>query len=145
MSKLPPPPNRRPHRKMHEPGHTLIVTTDAYRHDLRQVGHLGQSGAFYSLDENPMLHEAGGWAPLYFIPHSDRLDDLGLQPTQGDGRFRHRRIAGWAALFTLPLTLVVLSALAGQLAALGLSLGFAAFVAGTTWLSLRLLDADRHT
>ncbi|PJT50800.1 hypothetical protein CWI85_10350 [Streptomyces albidoflavus] len=55
-----------------------------------------------------------------------------------------RRIAGWSALFAAPLTFVVLSVLAGQLAAAGLGFALAAVVASTTWLGLRLLDTDRR-
>ncbi|MFE9317866.1 hypothetical protein ACFYNV_22605 [Streptomyces albidoflavus] len=55
-----------------------------------------------------------------------------------------RRIAGWAALTAAPLTLVALAALTGQLAAAGLGVALAAFVLGTTWLGLRLLDTDHH-
>ncbi|MEU2755953.1 hypothetical protein ACH4GG_27375 [Streptomyces albidoflavus] len=55
-----------------------------------------------------------------------------------------RRIAGWAALSLAPLTLVVLAALTGQLAAAGLGVTLAAFVLGTTRLGLRILDTDRR-
>ncbi len=55
-----------------------------------------------------------------------------------------RRIAGWAALSLAPLTLVVLAALTGQLAAAGLGDTLAAFVLGTTRLGLRILDTDRR-
>ncbi|MFE0220686.1 hypothetical protein ACGF0C_07730 [Streptomyces albidoflavus] len=55
-----------------------------------------------------------------------------------------RRIAGWAALSLAPLTLVALAALTGQLAAAGLGVVLAAFVLGTTWLGLRLLDTDQR-
>ncbi|MFI0162290.1 hypothetical protein ACH4OH_28155 [Streptomyces albidoflavus] len=54
-----------------------------------------------------------------------------------------RRIAGWAALSLAPLTLIALAALTGQLAAAGLGVTLAAFVLGTTWLGLRLLDTDQ--
>ena len=76
MSSLPAPENVRPYRAMSASGPEITVTTDLYRQTLRQVGWLGQTGAFYSLDEKPSEHEGGGWAPLYFIAHSDRLDDL---------------------------------------------------------------------
>jgi len=31
----------------------------------RQVGWLGQTGAFYKLDEDPSLTERGGFSPMY--------------------------------------------------------------------------------
>ncbi|MFE7395692.1 hypothetical protein [Streptomyces sp. NPDC057557] len=72
------PADRRPYRPMSATGPELVVTTDTHRLDLRQVGWLGQTGAFYALDEKPLGdgHERGGVAPLYFPAHSDRLDDL---------------------------------------------------------------------
>jgi hypothetical protein len=72
------PPNQRPYRPMYAPGPELTVTTDIYRLNLRQVGWLGQTGAFYALDEEPLGdgYEGGGVAPLYFPAHADRLDDL---------------------------------------------------------------------
>lgn len=38
---------------------------------LRQVGWIGASGDFYTLDEDPSLTERGGFAPLLFVAHSD--------------------------------------------------------------------------
>lgn len=70
------PPSRRPYRWMSETGPVLTVQTDTSRLYLRQVGWIGQSGAFYSLDETHTKYERGGVAPLYFPAHSDRLADL---------------------------------------------------------------------
>ncbi|MEW2070053.1 hypothetical protein [Streptomyces sp. NPDC007346] len=72
------PPNTRPHRPMHANGPETTVTTDTARLVLRQVGWLGQTGTFYSLDEDPLGdgYEGGGVAPLYFPAHANRLDDL---------------------------------------------------------------------
>lgn len=77
---------RRPRRAMSADGHEIVVTTDTLRLVLRQVGWLGQTGAFYDLDEHPLGdgHERGGVAPLYFPAHSDRLDDLMPDPTTAD-------------------------------------------------------------
>jgi hypothetical protein len=76
--KAQPPPDHRPHRAMYATGPELVVTTSTYRLDLRQVGWIGQTGAFYSLDEKPLEdgYERGGVAPLYFPAHADRLDYL---------------------------------------------------------------------
>ncbi|MEV3947000.1 hypothetical protein AB0K57_04960 [Streptomyces halstedii] len=82
------PPNTRPHRPMHATGPEITVTTDTDRLVLRQVGWIGQTGAFYSLDENPLGdgHEKGGVAPLYFPAHADRLDDLAPDDTTEGAR-----------------------------------------------------------
>lgn len=75
MSTLPKPPDTRPYRAMSATGPEVTVTGEDYRQTLRQVGWLGQTGAFYSLDEKPSAHEGGGFAPLWFIAHSDRIDE----------------------------------------------------------------------
>ena len=87
----PAPPDRRPYRKMHEPGLNVDVYTPdgphtTYRQTFRQVGWLGQSGAFYALDEDPMGHEPGGWAPLYFVAHSDTVEIPDPEEAAGETR-----------------------------------------------------------
>ncbi|MFI8360751.1 hypothetical protein ACIGD1_11385 [Streptomyces sp. NPDC085612] len=71
-------PDHRPHRALYATGPELVVTTDTHRLDLRQVGWIGQTGAFYGLDEDPLGdgYERGSISPLYFPAHADRLDDL---------------------------------------------------------------------
>lgn len=70
------PPDTRPCRQMYAPGPEMSTTAEGYRQTWRQVGWLGQTGAIYSLDENPLGdgYERGGVAPLYFIAHAERLD-----------------------------------------------------------------------
>jgi hypothetical protein len=48
-----------------------ITTTEGRRLTFRQVGHHGQTGAFYSLDEKPSLTEGGGWGPLWELAWND--------------------------------------------------------------------------
>ncbi|MEU0160169.1 hypothetical protein ABZ154_15345 [Streptomyces sp. NPDC006261] len=78
----------RPNRPMHADGPELIAATATHLHVLRQVGWIGQTGALYSLDENPLEdgHEGGGVAPLYFPAHTDRLDDLAPDDTTEGAR-----------------------------------------------------------
>lgn len=76
MSSAPKPPDTRPYRRESETGPEMVTTTDDYRQTWRQVGWLGQTGAFYSLDEKPHLTEPGSFSPLYFIAFADRRDDL---------------------------------------------------------------------
>ncbi|MER6515133.1 hypothetical protein [Nonomuraea sp. NPDC001636] len=86
------PVERRPRRAMSADGPEIVVTTDTTRLVLRQVGWLGQTGAFYDLDEKPFGdgHERGGVAPLYFPAHSDRLDDL--TPDEDDSETHVHRL-----------------------------------------------------
>ncbi|MFF8100115.1 hypothetical protein ACF07S_10120 [Streptomyces sp. NPDC016640] len=56
-----------------------------------------------------------------------------------------RRIAGWAVLSLIPLTLVALAVLAGQLAELAVATGIAAFLCLTAWVGVRLLDDGRQS
>lgn len=72
----PKPADTRPYRRQSEPGPEKTTRTDTARQTWRQVGWLGQSGAFYSLDERPSETEAGSFSPLWFIARADRLDDL---------------------------------------------------------------------
>lgn len=72
---------RRPNRAMSATGPEIAVVGTPLgndrpvRHTLRQVGWLGQTGAFYGLDEDPRPTEPGSYAPLYFIAHSDYVPD----------------------------------------------------------------------
>jgi DNA-binding XRE family transcriptional regulator len=63
----------RPHRPMSAEGPEQVLWAKDGTRDyvLRQVGWIGQSGAFYSLDEDPALTERGGFSPLLFTAHSD--------------------------------------------------------------------------
>ncbi|MFE1111297.1 hypothetical protein ACFW5U_36185 [Streptomyces rochei] len=56
-----------------------------------------------------------------------------------------RRIAGWAVLSLIPLSLVMLAALAGQLAELAVGAGVAAFLALTAWAGVALLESGRRS
>lgn len=67
-------PDTRPYRAMSATGTEIITTGDGYRRTWRQVGWLGQTGAFYSLDETPQRYERGSFSPLYFIAHADEID-----------------------------------------------------------------------
>lgn len=72
---------QRPNRAMSATGPEIAVVGTPLgndrpvRHTLRQVGWLGQTGALYSLDEDPRPTEPGSYAPLYFIAHSDYVPD----------------------------------------------------------------------
>lgn len=71
------PPNVRPYRAQHEPGTEVSALVGDWRQTLRQVGWQGQTGAFYSLDEDPSPFEPGSFSPLWVVAHSDdaRFDD----------------------------------------------------------------------
>ncbi len=62
-------------RKLHESGPEQTVHDDRFTYVLRQVGWIGQSGDFYTLDEDPSPHEPGSFQPLLFIAHGDRIPD----------------------------------------------------------------------
>ena len=62
----------RPNRKLSETGPEQIVHDDEYNYTLRQVGWIGQTGDFYTLDEDPSPSEPGSFQPLLIIAHSDR-------------------------------------------------------------------------
>ncbi|MFI9344967.1 hypothetical protein ACIG0D_27430 [Streptomyces sp. NPDC052773] len=55
-----------------------------------------------------------------------------------------RRAAGWAVLSLIPLTLVTLAVLAGQLAELAVGVVIAAFCCLALWVGVRLLDEGRR-
>jgi hypothetical protein len=83
------PPDRRPYRRMSATGPEQTFTTSDHSYVFRQLGWLGQSGAFYSLDEKPSEHERGGWAPLYLLAHADRTDEA-THTGQLDTAYRER-------------------------------------------------------
>lgn len=75
---------KRPNRKMSATGNEQSVvrteqTGQRVNLVLRQVGWIGQTGDFYSLDEDPSPTEPGSFAPLWFVAHEDVLEDL--EPT----------------------------------------------------------------
>lgn len=98
----PEPPDRRPYRRMSEPGEEITFETAdptgrRWRKVWRQVGWLGQSGAFYALGESATAHEPGSVAPLYFPAHAD---EIGPDPAlTGAYRERARLVAHLASLF----------------------------------------------
>ncbi|WP_234342312.1 hypothetical protein, partial [Streptomyces leeuwenhoekii] len=55
-----------------------------------------------------------------------------------------RRIAGWVVLSLVPLSLVVLAVLTGQLAEMAVGAGIAAVLGLTTWAGVTLLDGGRR-
>jgi hypothetical protein len=56
-----------------------------------------------------------------------------------------RRVVGWCMLALLPLTLVALAALAGQLAELAVGTAIAAFLVLVTFVGVRLVvSGGRH-
>lgn len=65
--KLPAPANTRPYRRLSESGPEMRTTTPDAEQLWRQVGWLGQTGAFYALDEKPSDHEGGSWGPLWAL------------------------------------------------------------------------------
>lgn len=76
------PTDTRPYRRMHESGpeRTVVQTHpdgSKVREVLRQIGWLGQTGALYSLDENPSATEPGSYSPLWVVAHADSIDDEG--------------------------------------------------------------------
>lgn len=76
------PKNVRPYRSLTIPGDevTAVVTGQderKTRNTYRQVGWIGQTGAFYALGEKPAETEPGSFAPLWFVAFSDRLDEEG--------------------------------------------------------------------
>ncbi|MFF6966301.1 hypothetical protein ACFY9G_23400 [Streptomyces anthocyanicus] len=52
-----------------------------------------------------------------------------------------RRVAGWCVLALIPLTLVLLAGLAGQLAELAVGTAIAVFLVGADIVGTHLLDA----
>lgn len=63
----------RPNRKRSDSGPEMVFDKDGIRHTMRQVGWLGQTGAFYSLDEDPKPTEPGSFGPLWFTAHAEKL------------------------------------------------------------------------
>lgn len=55
-----------------------------------------------------------------------------------------RRITGWAVLSLIPLILVTLAALAGQLAEAAVGLGVAAVICLAAYTGVRLLDGGER-
>lgn len=75
---MPAPPDRRPYRRMSESGteetaYQVDKTGRVTRLVYRQIGWLGQSGAFYAIGggADPMQHEPGSFAPIWAIAHAD--------------------------------------------------------------------------
>lgn len=55
-----------------------------------------------------------------------------------------RRIAGWVVLSLVPLSVVALAVLAGQLAEMAVGAGITAVLGLTTWAGVTLLDGGRR-
>lgn len=66
-SPKPPPVDRRPYRGQHETGTEMRTVTASADQVWRQIGWHGQSGAFYSLGEDPSFHEPGSFSPLWLL------------------------------------------------------------------------------
>jgi len=76
----------RPNRPLSASGHEQTVIDEwcdgrRYRLVLRQVGWIGQTGDFYTLDEDPSPTERGSFQPLLIIAHSDRIEDPPAEPS----------------------------------------------------------------
>lgn len=52
-----------------------------------------------------------------------------------------RRAAGWALLSLTPATLIAVAALAGQLLELAIAAVIVAFIGGTAWAGLHLIES----
>lgn len=66
----------RPNRPLYATGTEMTVADDKVSYVFRQVGWIGQSGDFYSLDEDPSPTEPGSFDPLWFIAHDDRIEEV---------------------------------------------------------------------
>jgi len=78
----------RPNRPMHAEGPEQTVIDEwsdgrRFRLTMRQVGWIGQSGDFYSLDENPGKTEPGSFSPLWFVAHEDQIEPAEQETTNG--------------------------------------------------------------
>lgn len=65
------PPDRRPYRAQHASGEERQTRTAEHRQVWRQVGWHGQTGAFYSLDEDPTRFEPGSFSALWVLVDED--------------------------------------------------------------------------
>lgn len=69
------PPDTRPYQPQHESaGRMLTEMTDHGEHrrqEWQQVGWHGQSGAFYSLAEDPSKWERGSFSPLWLLVENE--------------------------------------------------------------------------
>lgn len=70
-----PPANTRPYREPWAFGDKLTITTDERVMTFKQIGWHGQTGAFYSLDEDPSFHEPGSFSPLWVLVHNEPSPD----------------------------------------------------------------------
>ena len=78
------PPNVRPYHPAHKTGDERITHTTekpGWRRQVwRQIGWHGQSGAFYSLAEDPSRYEPGSFGPLWLLVDDEPVilpDDAG--------------------------------------------------------------------
>jgi hypothetical protein len=75
-------PNVRPHRWAHATGdeyRTVVHHPNGTRRQIwRQVGWHGGSGYFYTLDEDPGLHEPASFSPLWILVDDEEI------PTDAD-------------------------------------------------------------
>ncbi len=60
-------PDTRPYRSQSAIGEVRVTDTLESRQVWRQVGWHGQTGAFYSLDEDPSPYERGSYSPLWLL------------------------------------------------------------------------------
>lgn len=65
------PANERPYRESSAHGGQRLTYTPARSQLWRQVGWHGQTGAFYTLDEDPSLYEPGSFSPLWVLVADD--------------------------------------------------------------------------
>jgi hypothetical protein len=67
----PAPANVRPYRRLSATGPEMRTATLNANQLWRQVGWLGQTGAFYAYDERPSEHEGGSFGPLWALVDND--------------------------------------------------------------------------
>jgi len=72
----PMPVSTRPKRLASAEAEEMVVVNKSRRYTYRQIGWHGQSGLFYSLDEDPSKYEYGSFSPMWICVHSDIVEKL---------------------------------------------------------------------
>lgn len=71
------PPDHRPYRPAHLTANERTTRTDTHRQTWRQIGWHGQSGAFYTIGEDPTQYESASFSPLWLLVENEPIDDEG--------------------------------------------------------------------
>lgn len=71
------PADRRPYRRASLGGPETKLRNETHHMWFRQIGWHGQSGAFYSFDEDPSKHEPGSFSPVWLEVDSWPIDEEG--------------------------------------------------------------------